>query len=133
MEIIANLQKTLEALNAKLDNDGSDTSVTTNSYCKRAKTGPSPRKNNRRQESSSESNSDHEMDKQPETHKTEDPILGQTDEAHISMEDDATVLNGGIQDDDISESMLQANEEQTAHSLSSDSTSHMDNQGDNDL
>ena len=29
MEVIANLQKTMEALNAKLENDGSDTLVTT--------------------------------------------------------------------------------------------------------
>ena len=133
MEIIANLQKTLEALDAKLDTNGSDTSVTTNSYRKHAKTGQSPCKNNMRQDSSSDSESDHEMDKQPDMQETADPLITQTEEAHISMEDDATELNGGIQDDNISETMLQANEDQTAHSLSSDSISHMDNQGDNDL
>ena len=134
MEVIANLQKTMEALNAKLDHDGSNTSGTTNSYRKRVKTGPSPRKTiTSRQEFSSESESDHDMDKPQDSHEAHsgNPRTGDEDS---TMDAAASDLNGGIHDDDITESILpDYDDTQENGTLSSDSIGQEAPQDDHDL
>ena len=107
MEVIANLQKTMEALNAKLkkENDGSDTLVTTNSYHKRAKTGQSPRKKGH----TSDSNSDQDMLKITDGHNDNDvprnsPAITAAD---LLMGTNNNDLNGRINDDDITGTLLQ--------------------------
>ena len=134
MEVIANLQKTMEALNTKLDHDGSDTSVTTNSYQKRVKTGPSPRKAiAARQEFSSDSDSDQDMDKPLDTQEAHsgNPRTGAEDS---TMDAAANDLNGGIHDDDITETILpEYDDTQENCMLSSDSASQEASQDDHDL
>ena len=108
----------MEALNAKLDNDGSDTSVTTNSYRKRAETGQSPQKLKAQQDASSDSESDHEMDKPSGTHNTNKPSSALAEVNTSLVEDDANEINGGIHDDDISKMMLQAQDNSKDNLLS---------------
>ena len=110
MEVIANLRKTMETLNAKLNHNSNDTSVTTNSYCKQAKTGQSPRKSKHknRHTHSSDSGSDQDMAKPPNPGKDNLSTQSQHDNtSHASMDDAAGELDGGINDDDISETMAQ--------------------------
>ena len=132
MEVIANLQKTMEALNAKLDNDGSDTSVTTNSYRKRAKTGQSPRKPNKNQQDlSSDSESDQEMAKAANSNSPNRLLL---DHPKASMDANAVDIYGGIQDDNITATMEQNDEEHQTHTTSaSDPISHAADRDDDDL
>ena len=133
MEVIANLQKTMEALNAKLDTDGSDTSVTTNSYRKRAKTGQSPRKKSQTQhELSSDSDSDQEMNKPPDPTKNEDPHNHPRLEAGIPMDTGASELNGGINDEDIHE-IMSHDDNPTKNHLLLESSSQQAELEDNDL
>ena len=128
MEVIANLQKTMEALNAKLEQDGSDTSFTTNTYQKRAKTGQRPRKTLARQDLSSNSESNHEMVKPPNPHIAS---TIPTDNNATDMDAGESELDGGIQDVDINESMLSGYHKDGT--LSSESVSHEATQDDNDL
>ena len=134
MEVIANLQKTMEALNAKLDHDGSDTLVTTNSYQKRVKTGPSPRKTiTSRQEFSSKSKSDHDMDIPQDSQEAHsgNPRTGDEDS---TMDAAASDFNGDIHNDDITESILpDYDDTQENCTLSSDSISQEAPHDDHDL
>ena len=133
MEVIANLQKTMEALNAKLDNDGSNTLVTTNSYWKHAKTGQSPRNNKKtHQEFSSNSESNQEMAKAPDPNDPSNPLL--IDNTETSMDAGAGNIIGGIQDEDITKAMVQNyDEHKTNTNYLLEPISHAADQEDNDL
>ena len=126
MEVIANLQKTMETLNAKLNTEGSDTSVTTNSYRKRIKTRQSPQKQKlrNRHSSSSNSGSDQEMAKPPDpttaNHTKTNTHQKQDDKA--TMDADESKLYGGIEDNNISETMAQ---EYSADHSSTETSSQM--------
>ena len=50
-----------------------------------------------------------------------------------SMDDDASVINGGIHNDDISETMLQDGDNNSDENTLSEPLSQADNQGDHDL
>ena len=130
MEVIANLQKTMETLNAKLENNGSDTSVTTNSYRKQAKTGQSPRKNKSHgQGHSSDSDSDLEMAKPPDPGK-ESQCLPCTNDATVMGE---ASINGGIHNDNTSKTMIHEFEGANAKTESqSDSSSPLVDNRNND-
>ena len=110
-------------------------STTTNSYCKCAKTGQSPRESNKSQASSSDSDSDQDMDTPSNTQEEDHTLSTPRNEAiNTSMGDNASAINGGIQDDDISETMLQAcNNNHVNHKLLSESFSHKAEQDDCDL
>ena len=134
MEVIANLQKTMEALNAKLDHDGSDTSVTTNSYRKRVKTGPSPCKTNfTHAKLSSESDLDHEMCKPSDNLVDEQLTQPNKVDETTNMVDDERDINGGIQDDDISKTLLPNNNDDQDSNHHCDTISQAATQDDDEL
>ena len=91
MEVIDNLQKAMDALNAKLDNNGSDTTIITNSYRKNAKTGQSPKNNRTRHDLSSNSELDHKMENPPDPQEDNHHfITTHTKEAITSTDADAS-------------------------------------------
>ena len=106
MDVIANLQRTMETLNAQLDHNGSDTSITTSSYQKQIKTRQSPRKSRRNhRKHSSKSGSDQDMQKSPALAIEDDQAQKSPDASHASMDEAEGELDRGIHDDSISETM----------------------------
>ena len=95
---------------------------------------PTPIKNVQRWDSTSDSESDQDMEKPPYTLEEDTSGTPRIEAKNPSMEDDASDINGGIHNDDISETMLQAcNDTQADHDLLSESFGQETEEGDHDL